>query len=353
MTYKVLDNGILRVYSNTGVKDYCEDNDILFSKFNIPVEIDESVQDCNDMFNGDCAVFEEYTQADYFSSFNQPITIPYGVRMCDFMFSNCEHFNQDLELPPTVESAVHMLSYCIRFNKSLVLNEGLQYCSNMLSDCHMFNQCITIPSTVRDCRYLLSYCRDFDSEIIMCNGIKRCDYMLMNCVSFNRSLDIPASVIICNGLFQGCESLSIKISLPDGIKSCSHIFDQCPNYDYMLVLPKSVARYNAICDDIYTEPILALNNNITIDYVGTYNNDTKIIKTDGGALIVSPKLTRLCFDTLLQGIKELSTEMLVPLLDALIPFASDTQQYEFITEYLDFKHKNNLYDDNPFDKFKL
>ena len=91
-TYE-FNNGVLTVYSNTGVKDYCRDCDINPGDFNQPVVISKGVESCFRMFEG-C------------TSFNQPITIPEGVENCKFMFEGCkalsEH-NTDPGVPKEVD----------------------------------------------------------------------------------------------------------------------------------------------------------------------------------------------------------------------------------------------------------
>lgn len=83
-------NGVLTVYSNTGVKDYCYDNRYRWNEFNEVTVIAEGVTDCSYMFEG-CA------------EFNHPVAIPDSVTDCSYMFDGCYTFNHPVEIPNGVK----------------------------------------------------------------------------------------------------------------------------------------------------------------------------------------------------------------------------------------------------------
>ena len=76
--------GTLIILSNTGVKDYCKDNNIAISDFNMAVEISFMIEDCSYMFDG-C------------TSFNQHVIVPSSGKNLTNMFRNCKMLTKLVE----------------------------------------------------------------------------------------------------------------------------------------------------------------------------------------------------------------------------------------------------------------
>lgn len=121
-TFEIIDKDTIKVYSNTGVKDYCTFSHTSIREFNKNVIIDKSVTDCSEMFEG-C------------SSFNQPVVIPNSVTDCSRMFSKCISFNQFVFVPKSVKVCWDMIQSCSSFTNFLIVPETCEYGAISYWDC--------------------------------------------------------------------------------------------------------------------------------------------------------------------------------------------------------------------------
>lgn len=166
-TYEILDNGTLKVFSNTGVKDYCTDNKIAIHNFNIPVIIDNSVTDCSEMFK-------------YCTGFNSEVTIPATVENCDYMFYGCCSLDKEINFPKSMRHCRAMISGTA-YNHCIILPEYVENCSDMLQTCSDFNRPIVLRSMPKFSGILswpetnfatlgISYNYNFNNIFIYCNN---------------------------------------------------------------------------------------------------------------------------------------------------------------------------------------
>lgn len=94
------------MYSNTGVRDFCLDEDVYRDEFDYPVVIAVSVTNCDNMFEG-CA------------SYNQPTVIPSSAVDCTCMFWDCEALDQTIIVPDSVVAHRDMFKNCKKMQHHL------------------------------------------------------------------------------------------------------------------------------------------------------------------------------------------------------------------------------------------
>ena len=172
------ENGKLVVYSNTGVKDYCNQNGINLSDFNEPVIIVGGITDCSGMFRG-C------------ETFNKPVFFPDNAVDCSEMFYGCSKFNQPLDVPGGIK------------NYREIYNEAPP--QRMVS-----NQPVITPDSVtrREEAFL---CLAFNQPI-----------------HIPRYVYIPESVVNCTNMFNGCKNYRQTTLFPISVTKYIGAFDGCP-----------------------------------------------------------------------------------------------------------------------------
>lgn len=175
----------LTVFSNMGVKDYCEDNEIDLGEYDYKTVIDPSVTDCSEMFYKVEEVdFKTYKHTGC-SSFNQPIVIPDGVTDCSYMFACCKSYNQPTTFPDSVEDCTVTFGHCRSFDSPVTMSKNVKYCRAMFSGCESLNQPIVFPDAVEDCSCAFRGCQSLDQPIVVPDCVTDKTRMFENCEFIN------------------------------------------------------------------------------------------------------------------------------------------------------------------------
>lgn len=312
-TYELLDENTIKIYSNTGVHDYCSDIakstitsgsdmikliDRLLYSFNLRVIIDDSVKSCEDLF---CKCF----------NFNQPVTIPNGVESCDNMFFECLHFNQPINIPSSVKSCDCMFTYCRDFNQSVTIPDTVESCRAIFSYCEKLNQAVIISSNVVSCDSIFEGCYEFDQPVIIPANVRSCELLLYNCREFKQPLVMPGYTGFCKDLASYCNNLQ-NIIIIYKIDECSH--DDIVSFSNIL---NTCSSYH-----IYETKYLAI-----------------FIPTSIKVLYNKIRL----YPVLKEIMREYSKDV-EEVLDTLIKFALDVKDNESYLYLIDYKNKHNMYE---------
>lgn len=143
-----LNGDALIIYRNTGVKDYCRENNLRVAEFNMKVVVHETVADCR------------------------------------FLFSGCKSLTITPELHPNIKVCSHMFKCCYSLKDVPEIPSGASYCNTMFADCHGLVTAPTIPE-----------------------GAVDCSRMFLGCSNLKYGTDIPASAKTASGIYRHCRNL--------------------------------------------------------------------------------------------------------------------------------------------------
>ena len=226
--------GILQIYGNpiwskpnTTIKIFCKEYNIKLEDFNLPVEIDSSVINCNELFK-DCI------------RFNQKVVIPDGVKSCSEMFYHCKSFNQSIVLPESIEMVYCMFGDCKVFNQEVKIPDCVKNSSGMFMGCESLNQRIVLSQNTVICEAMFKQCKSFNQEIILPEKVEDCACMFEDCIKFNQPIVLNNNITNCWRMLYGCESLNQLVQLLSIRQYCSEdMFRGCSS-----LLPENVTIYS-------------------------------------------------------------------------------------------------------------
>lgn len=187
-------NNIVKIYSIRAVKEFCRDYKINIEDFNLPVVLDDSMENCYRLFEG-C------------SSFNQPVVIPENVTGCMDMFRDCKAFNQSIKVPDNVRQCTRMFMGSQSLNQPVELSKSAEICDSMFAQCKEFNQKMIIPLCVENTSGMFSGCSSFNQSIVLGENVINCGNMFGNCVSLNQKIELHSTNCYCDNMFYNCTSL--------------------------------------------------------------------------------------------------------------------------------------------------
>lgn len=323
-TYELIDNKVLKVYSNTGVHDFCRDTYETYEDF-IHNACNDSEDYCEYCIQ--CPYYDKNVQIGLkcrassaeqrYCRFNMPVIIDENVTDCSGMFSNLGAFNQPVIIP-----------------------DGVTNCEEMFQYCYSFNQDISIPTTVKSCRKMFHYCYSFNSNVLIPDGVTNCIRMFFNCLTLNKPLNLPSSIDEYREMLYNIRDFSNvvfinKLSLPEPISETEKLMaTNMYGLNGMLVISKSGLNEKAI-------PVL---NSLIIYYKHTKLTILKNI------IIIEPENYKPSNHTedildIYNVIKSKYPEDSTTLFDLLINMAISHEDTETVTELLDYKNKNDMYAD--------
>lgn len=389
-TYRVLSNGTLLIYHKDGVKDYCLLEKVPLNRFNMPVKVDDSVNDCTGLLEN-C------------SRFDSDITLHNDIVSCDSMLKNCFEFNRPITIPSSAVTCAHMFYGCSSFNQPITIPNGVRRSELMFARCIAFNQPISIPSGIRLLNRMFYGCLEFNQSVVIPDGAIRCDFMFYECVHLNSPITIPDSVENCSYMFGCCYHFNQPVNLPKGLKDCSSMFSDCNDFNQPLCLPDGVEYlhnfltgtcfnsflrlpccvndYDCMLPTCYKHMVI-IDRHCYSYYKGTHNlaivgistimtapspkvpvvlitelsykairNET-VIDTEHTSIVLFDGIEDMDFNTFIDDFKY-HRDLLVEVFDALLSYALEKGFHQFVVSWLDYKNSHNLYEDDPFKKLRL
>lgn len=150
-------SGILTVYEEHGVYEFCQSQGIKLQLFNMPVVLSSKMTSCYRLFSG-CFSFNQKVEfppncTDFGSCFsgcsmyNQPTIIPNGAIDCSGMFYDCSRYDQETTVPASVKRTDSMFGSCKN------LRHRVHIGANQLSE-NTFDGCKYMNSDGTICAYL-------------------------------------------------------------------------------------------------------------------------------------------------------------------------------------------------------
>ena len=221
-SYKIID-GVLHVFTDTGVHDYCEENGIAREDFNQPIVISDDIESCSYMLSG-CA------------SFNQPLTIPLcEQKQYGGMLHNCASFNSTITWSKDFASygdiyTVQMFEGCISLQSITLPECHLGFAESMFSGCHALVKADCHNISVEDAICMFSDCSEL-VEVDLPYSLVEGGQMFVNCEKLT-TVRGWNDVQVAERMFKGCTSLKHvqqgKLAVP--IPWCSWgMFEGCEN----------------------------------------------------------------------------------------------------------------------------
>ena len=332
--YDVID-GVLRAHNENAISSYCRVHLMYRSDFNMPVKVDDGVKSCSSMFR-DC------------SNFNYPVDIPDSVTDCKLMFKNCEKLNSPIKLSKSATNCDSMFLNCKEFNQPVVLTENIVFARNMFSGCFSFNQPVTLPESLIHCTSMFAFCKSFNQSVRIPENVRNITNMFVHCYSLNSEIILHDKITECNNALAYCSSFNTRIKLPYEMKHCYNMMFNCGSYNHILLIHSSLKP-----DDIQTialhirKPVIINNKDrsVTDDALKCLNANNRFIFTKNYIILISNE-TKLGDDFSLM-VDDLGDdkEIIVEIFDALIPFATENNEHQFLLQFIDYKNQNNLYGD--------
>lgn len=176
-------------------------------KFNQPLDLSHCTSIAMNFMNG-C------------DAFNQPLDISNvdptqgELNPMTYFLSRCTSFNSTLTLPTLTEAPTGFLSECASFNKPLDFSQCTEIGSQVLARCRSFNQPLDISKCTKISEQFMLGCYDFNQPLNTSKVTSFGERFLATCSSFNQPISLASAQEIGVQFLSNCTAFNQDITVP-------------------------------------------------------------------------------------------------------------------------------------------